>query len=107
MPPRYGFSDVTTEPREEEFVKKHRQPTNLIEIKKYLSEAYGALPPYLGLSHRHLEKERPKPTDSTDGIPGIDIISYNIPLDLIRMIIGDSRAAQMESAVISYRRSPR
>ncbi len=56
-----------------------------------------ALPPFVELGHRHLEKEASAPV-------GVKEATFILPLDLLRMVLPDDMVANVDSVELSYKR---
>lgn len=86
--------------------KKPKPPKNLILIEK--NRAFGDVPAYIGLAHRHFEKEMPLGAIIKDRGNGSSLTergTYLAPVDLAAMVLPVEYVEQIDSIELEYERN--
>lgn len=84
---------------------KPKPTKNTIEIEK--NRSIGDLPVYIGLGHRHLEKEMPASGYQASLIQGDKVKEsgrYTIPVDLASMVLPPEYSENIASIELEYER---
>ena len=82
-------------------MKKTKQ--NEVHITKIAP--FGQLPPFIGLAHRHFEKERPLGSMITNNATLTEKGVYIVPVDLAAMVLPPDYIEGIDSIELYYERS--
>lgn len=72
---------------------------NPIELVIYKISAYGAMPGYITLGQRHLEKEKPEPLSSDSKAK-----EYIIPVDFLTLSTSKELTVDIEEVILGYQK---